>query len=103
MKQADPPNTGDRPAEVAPSGRRLRVLHLCAVDFTARQFLLPLGEALRARGYDVSFASARGPYTPEIEARGFRFFHNPISRSLNVASHAVAILRTFRLLRRERF
>lgn len=81
----------------------MKILQMCAVDFTIRQFLLPLGTALKRAGHEVVFASAAGRYVPEIEAAGFRFLDNPVARSMNVASHAGAIWRTVRLLRRERF
>lgn len=82
--------------------RPLRVVQLCAVDFTVKQFLLPLGEALRTAGYEVSFACTPGTYTPAIEARGFRFLPNPISRSGNVLHHARSLYRTWKLLRHEK-
>lgn len=83
--------------------RPLKILHMAAVDFTIRQFLLPLGEGLRAAGHEVVFASTPGPYRADIETAGFRFVANPVSRSLNAFAHAAATWRTWRLLRRERF
>ncbi|MBX7245946.1 MAG: glycosyltransferase family 4 protein, partial [Candidatus Sumerlaeaceae bacterium] len=86
-----------------PDNRPTRVLLMCAVDFTVRQFLLPLAAALKATGYDVTIACSRGPYFDEIRAAGFDIRENPISRSMNVLSHTGAILRTWKLLRREKF
>lgn len=83
--------------------RPIRVLQMCAVDFTAKQFLLPLASALAGEGYDVSLACARGPYFDSLQAAGFRMIENPISRNINVLSHARALWRTYRLLQRERF
>lgn len=90
---------GPRPSAVRP----LRILQMCAVDFTVRQFLLPLAEGLRREGHTVEFSCARGPYADEITGRGFRLHDNPVARSLNAFNHGAAIVRTWRLLRRERF
>lgn len=83
------------------SPKPLRILQMCAVDFTARQFLLPLALALRDQGHRVDFSFAPGPYSSEIEAMGFRVHANPVARNLNVLRHAAATWRTWRLLRRE--
>jgi glycosyltransferase involved in cell wall biosynthesis len=83
--------------------RSLRVLQMCAVDFTVRQFLLPLARGLQAHGHRVSIACTRGPYFDELRAMGFDMRENPVSRSMNAFSHAVAIYRTWRLLRSDRF
>lgn len=80
----------------------VRVLQMCAVDFTARQFLLPLTTALECEGFVVAISCARGPWFEEMEARGFRMVENPVSRSANVAHHIQSIWRTARLLKRER-
>jgi glycosyltransferase involved in cell wall biosynthesis len=75
---------------------------MCAVDFTARQFLLPLTAALECEGFAVAISCARGPWFEEMEERGFRLVENPVSRSGNVLHHARSVWRTARLLRREK-
>lgn len=79
-----------------------RVLILCAVDFTVRQFLAPSALALQRRGLQVSVACTRGPHWAELKARGLDMVHLPIARSANVFMHAVSILRLAWLLRRRR-
>jgi len=79
----------------------LRILQMCAVDFTARQFLLPLTAALECEGYAVAISCARGPWFQEMEDRGFRLIDNPISRSANVFKHLGSLWATARLLKRE--
>ncbi len=82
------------------AGRRpIRVLQMCAVDFTVRQFLLPLARGLGRAGYDVAIACSRGPYFDELAAMGFRMIENPVARSMNIFSHAASVFRTWRLLR----
>jgi glycosyltransferase involved in cell wall biosynthesis len=76
---------------------------MCAVDFTIRQFLLPLAQALRDNNCKVEFACTPGSYTSEIEALGFPVLANPVARSMNVLSHAASIWRTYHLLKRGHF
>jgi glycosyltransferase involved in cell wall biosynthesis len=83
--------------------RKLRILQMCAVDFTVRQFLLPLVDALSAEGHEVDIACAPGPYFPELQKRGYRMIANPVDRSLHVGRHAMEVWRTWRLLRRNRY
>lgn len=77
----------------------VRVLQMCAVDFTARQFLLPLSAALDNEGYTVQISCARGPWFPEMEARGFHLIDNPVARNANIISHIKSVWKTMRLLR----
>ncbi len=60
-----------------------RVLQLCAVDFTAYHFLLPLMRAQREWGFEVELACAPGVFVPAIQAEGFPVRAVPISRSKN--------------------
>jgi len=87
---------------ISQSAEPLRVLQMCAVDFTARQFLQPLTAALECEGFAVAIACARGPWFDELEQRGFRMIDNPIARNANVISHIKSFWRTWRLLRRQR-
>ena len=87
----------------AAQGTGPKVLLMCAVDFTVRQFLLPLAGALRDAGYRVTIACSRGPMFDGIAAEGFDIRENPVSRTANVASHAASLRRTVRLMRAERF
>ena len=61
----------------------MRILQLCAVDFTLYHFLLPLMRGLRAAGHEVVGACAHGALVPKIEAEGFRVIDVPIRRSAN--------------------
>lgn len=76
---------------------------MCAVDFTVRQFLIPLASALKEQGHTVVISCARGSYFDEIRAMGFDIRDNPVSRSMNILSHSRAIWRTYRMIRREKF
>lgn len=59
---------------------RFRILELCAVDFTMRQFIAPLAQYLADRGCDVHCACAEGPYFPELKERGLQMVAMPMER-----------------------
>jgi glycosyltransferase involved in cell wall biosynthesis len=77
-------------------------MQMCAVDFTVKQFLLPLAGALRDHGAQVIIACAKGPYYDDIVGSGFTFIDNPISRNANVIHHGRSLWRTFRLLKSQK-
>ncbi|MCK4549266.1 MAG: glycosyltransferase family 4 protein [Candidatus Krumholzibacteria bacterium] len=81
----------------------MKILQLCAVDFTAYHLLRPLGLALRDSGYEVSFCCSPGEGLDRLEQEGFDVYRVPISRSYNIISHTVSLVRLFRLMRGERF
>jgi glycosyltransferase involved in cell wall biosynthesis len=81
----------------------LKILQVCAVDFTAYHLLRPLGIALRDSGYEVSFCCSPGEGLDALEREGFAVFRVPVSRSYNLFAHAVSLLKLFRLMRREKF
>jgi glycosyltransferase involved in cell wall biosynthesis len=82
---------------------RPAILQLCAVDFTARHFLLPLMRAQRAAGFDVHLACAPGEYVAGIIEEGFPVYPIPFERSFNLLAHARAYRRLVRLFKAHRF
>jgi glycosyltransferase involved in cell wall biosynthesis len=81
----------------------LKILQLCAVDFTAYHLLRPLGVALRDSGFEVSFCCSPGEGLDSLEKEGFGVFRIPVSRSYNIFAHTVSLLKLLRLMRREKF
>jgi glycosyltransferase involved in cell wall biosynthesis len=82
---------------------KLSILQVCAVDFTARHFLLPLMRAQRAAGFDVHLACAPGDYVSGLAAEGFPVYPLPFERSFNLLAHARAYARLTRLLASRKF
>lgn len=80
--------------------RPVRVMELCSVDFTVRNFLAPLIRSLRDRGCEVDVACSRGPHFGELEGWGFRMVELPMRRSRNPLSHLRAGWALYRRLRR---
>ena len=81
----------------------MKILQLCAVDFTAYHLLRPLGLALRDSGYEVSFCCSPGEGLDRLELEGFAVYRIPVSRSYNIFSHTISLIHLYRLMRRERF
>jgi glycosyltransferase involved in cell wall biosynthesis len=74
----------------------VKILEITNVDFSLRQFLLPLMRGIRARGHDVVGVSADGELLAIPRAEGFRIIPVPFVRSLSPTGN----FRAFRALRR---
>ena len=81
----------------------LKICQLCAVDFTLKHFLTALIDGMRAQGWQVTAVCSDGPFVPELRAAGYVIETLPIARSLNPFKSFVALVRLWRLFRRERF
>jgi glycosyltransferase involved in cell wall biosynthesis len=81
----------------------VKILQLCAVDFTAYHLLRPLGAGLREAGYDVTFCCSPGEGLDLLRDEGFGARAIRISRNYNVAHHARSTAELIRFMRRERF
>ncbi len=81
----------------------MKVCQLCAVDFTLKNFLLPLIDGMQERGWAVTAVCSDGPFVPELLSRGYRVENVHIARSMN----PLAVMRSFialvRLFRHEHF
>ncbi len=81
----------------------VKVLQLCAVDFTAYHLLRPLGLGLREAGFEVVFCCSPGEGLDLLAKEGFETRAVPIARNYNVALHGRSFAALLRLMRRERF
>lgn len=81
----------------------MKILELCAVDFTAYHLLRPLGAGLRDAGYDVTFCCSPGEGLDSLEQEGFSTAAIRISRNYNIASHVRSLEALLRFMKRERF
>ena len=82
---------------------RPRLVHLTTVDMSLQVLLAHQLVRFREEGFDVSGASAPGPYVPGLEALGIRHLPVPsLSRSWTPGRDAVALGELVRLFRRER-
>ncbi|MBN1164006.1 MAG: glycosyltransferase family 4 protein [Candidatus Krumholzibacteriota bacterium] len=81
----------------------VKLLQLCAVDYTAYHLLRPIGLAFRRAGYQVTYCCSPGEGLDKLKGEGFSVVPLPIARSFNIFSHLLSLLRLIRLIRRERF
>ena len=81
---------------------RLKVIEVTNVDFSLRQFLLPLMRAIRVRGHEVVGVCADGPFLAAPRADGFRIETLELERSVSLAAHWRAFRALVRLFRAER-
>ncbi len=82
----------------------MKILQVCAVDFTLHHFLVPLISELRGRDHDVVVACAEGPFVRSLRSTGLRIEPIPFSRNISDLWGHVCAYRALRsLLRNERF
>ncbi len=79
----------------------MKVLEVTNVDFSLRQFLLPLMRGIRARGHEVVGVCADGALLGIVRAEGFRVDTVPFVRSLSPIGNLRAFLALRRLIARE--
>jgi len=83
--------------------KSLRVCQLCAVDFTLKNFLLPLIDGMRMRGWQVVAVCSDGPSVADLRNRGYRIETVKIARSMNPWAAFLSLLALIRLFRCESF
>lgn len=77
----------------------MRMLQICAVDFTAYHLLGPLLRASRDHGWVVEFACADGPFAARLRDEGFRHRPIPMTRAASPRRQAIATVALARSLR----
>ncbi len=80
----------------------MKIIEITNVDFSLRQFLLPLMRGIRARGHEVIGVCAEGRLLDGVRAEGFRVVAVPFERRLSPLAHVAGIPRLVRLFRAER-
>jgi len=86
-------------ARAAAQRPRKKVLHLCAVGFSAKTLLLPQIDRLRARELDVDLAFSPDDTVDELRARGYTVHPVAIDRRIAPASNLRSIGRLAALMR----
>jgi glycosyltransferase involved in cell wall biosynthesis len=80
----------------------LKIIEITNVDFSLRQFLLPLMRQARARGHETIGACAEGPLLAPVREEGFRIVPLPFERALSPGAHLRAFAALVALFRAER-
>ena len=80
----------------------MKIVEVTNVDFSLRQFVLPLMRGLRERGHEVVGVCADGPHLAAVRAEGFRVVAVPMARSVSPAAQLRAFRALLAVLRAER-
>ena len=80
----------------------MKIIEVTNVDFSLRQFLLPLMREIRARGHEVIGACADGTFLDIPRAAGFRVVAIPFERRMSPLAHWRAFHALLRLFREEK-
>jgi glycosyltransferase involved in cell wall biosynthesis len=89
--------------DAAIAQRPIKVAHVTTVALSLRHLLLHQLEAIRNSGYAPIGVSAPGDDVGPLEARGIRHIAVPMTRAFAPLSDLAALLRLYRVMRRERF
>jgi glycosyltransferase involved in cell wall biosynthesis len=80
----------------------MKIIEVTNIDFSLRQFLLPLMREIRARGHEVIGACAEGQFLNVPRADGFRIVPIPFERSTSPLAHWRAFRALVQLFREEK-
>jgi glycosyltransferase involved in cell wall biosynthesis len=81
----------------------IRVLQVCAVDFTVKHFLLPLIKSLEEQQYKTSVMCSRGDDFEYLIGKKVDMIEMPFSRSWNVFKHFNTLVNMLLFLKRNKY
>jgi glycosyltransferase involved in cell wall biosynthesis len=81
----------------------IKVAHITTIDASLRYLLLNQLRSVQRAGYHVVAISSPGAERHVVEAAGIRHIPLPMTRNLTPGADLVALMRLYRVLRRERF
>jgi len=81
----------------------MKICQLCAVDFTLKNFLLPLIDGQVANGDEVIAVCSNGEYIQAMRDSGYSIHTISIERSMRPLKHLYSIWRLYWYFRRESF
>ena len=80
-----------------------KVCQLCAVDFTAKHFLLPLIDGMKEEGWSVTTICSNGKFVAGMREDGYHIKTISIARSMNPLLGLLSLVDLVRFFRREKF
>lgn len=83
--------------------KNLKVLQVCAVDFTVKNILLPWINKCEQEGAKVEIVCSDGPDVTELREKGYRIRTIEIVRHIAPLKHLFAILNLWRYMKNEKF
>ena len=82
---------------------KLKVLQICAVDFTVKNFLRPLIEFLEKQGFELTVVCSPGEFSDELRQQGMNLHNIYIARSMNIFQHIRTFIKVYSFIRRNQF
>ena len=83
--------------------RKIKILEVCAIDFTLKKMLLPLIDALISEGYRVEISCTPGRYSKELEKKGYSFRYVYIDRKINLLSNIKSIVELYHIMKENKY
>jgi len=83
--------------------RKIKILQLCAVDFTVKNLLLPLINRLSAEGFKVHVLCSAGENTKELTKGGYKVKIIKIIRRISIMSNFISLIKIYRFIKKEKF
>jgi glycosyltransferase involved in cell wall biosynthesis len=80
-----------------------KVCQLCAVDFTAKHFLLPLIDGMKEEGWSVTTTCSNGKFVAGMREDGYHIKTISIARSMNPLLVLLSLVDLLRFFRCEKF
>lgn len=81
----------------------MKICQLCAVDFTAKRFLLPLIDGMKKKGWNVHTVCSNGKYVNSMMKDGYVVKTINIPRNLNPLKIIQSIYLLFKLFKNEKY
>ena len=85
------------------SKKSLKVCQLCAVDFTLKNFLLPLVDGMHERGWEVISVCSNGPEISSLKKLGYQIETININRSINPLNALRSLILLIYFLKQNKF
>lgn len=81
----------------------MKICQLCAVDFTLKNFLLPLIDGMQKEGWKVEAVCSDGSYVKDLINSGYIIRNISIPRNLNILLICKSIYQLYKLFNKERY
>lgn len=81
----------------------MKVLQLCAIDFTVEKLLLPLVDEMTAQGYEVHIACFVDEIGTSLQQKGYVVHHIPFKRNVNIFSHLTSLIKLIQLMKKQKY
>ena len=77
----------------------MKILHVCAVDFTVKNLLLPQVDYLVSQGLSVEIACSPGQEVERLQQKGYAIHSIQINRQIEPISNLISTYQLYKLMR----